>query len=145
MDTPEGPSAGLVPVAHGHEDARLEAAGVSCETIEAPPIAGTEPGIGDDAPADGELHHLRGLVDRLREAEHKAQRTCDLLQEVIDSLPIGLALQDESGRCVLANAAATGLESTTAGKPSAEETVVTPAGDRTLMISRKPVRIRDET
>jgi c-di-GMP phosphodiesterase Gmr len=67
-------------------------------------------GMRGSARQRGELERLRRLVDDAPRAEQEASLQHDLLKEIIEHLPIGLTLQDEAGRFVVANpVAATNL------------------------------------
>ena len=50
-----------------------------------------------------ESQRLRELTAQLRQSEQLATRNASLLQEVVDALPIGVAVQDDQGRLLLAN------------------------------------------
>ena len=53
-----------------------------------------------------EGQRLRELTEQLRRSEQTAQRNADLLNQVVSSLPVGLAVQDESGCLLVINDAA---------------------------------------
>jgi diguanylate cyclase (GGDEF)-like protein len=61
--------------------------------------------MGDDLSErdETEMHRLRAQVDRLRRSEQQAQQDCGLLKDILDSLPIGVTVQDGSGALVLVN------------------------------------------
>jgi diguanylate cyclase (GGDEF)-like protein/PAS domain S-box-containing protein len=63
-----------------------------------------------------EGRRLRELTDRLLHSEQVAKRNADLLQEVVNVLPIGVAVQDEAGRLLLVNDAVAAA----VGKPACE-------------------------
>jgi c-di-GMP phosphodiesterase Gmr len=108
---------------------------------------------------EAESLRLHQLMDQLRRSEQKAQRNTDLLNEIVNLLPVSLTVQDEAGRYLVVNhAAATtnvpdatsnGAVDVTAMAPgeviSTERIVETTDGPRTLLTSVKPVRIFDET
>ena len=119
---------------------------------------------------EAELRQLHLIVEQLRENEIKEQRRNDLLEGIIDHLPVGLSVQDEYGRFVFVNGAAAaslGLppeERIDAGPADfqpmqeppeevnpatklveVEEKISDPAGERIWLTCRKPVRILDQT
>jgi PAS domain S-box-containing protein len=115
---------------------------------------------------EAELTELDLLADELRQSESQAQRESDRLRSILELLPVGLTVQDESGRLVLVNEAATvRLNATkqdlTGGTlADAEATLpsdsVSPAdeppveveesaGERTWLTSRRPVQVLGET
>src|SRR5262245_36986815 len=53
-----------------------------------------------------EGRRLRELTGQLRDSEQRARRNAQLLEEIVNALPIGLAVQDETGRLMLVNDAA---------------------------------------
>ena len=53
-----------------------------------------------------EVERLRRLVDDHRQSKQTASPNRDLLQEIIEELPIGLTVQDEEGSFILVNAVA---------------------------------------
>ncbi len=120
---------------------------------------------------ESELSELRGQVERLRAGD--ASRSSDLLKRIFEHLPFGLTVQDQQGRFILVNdvaAARFGLSpAELTGRPPAdcpgtdllqatqeisqpqdigavdlEEQISGPAGERTWLTSRKPMRVRDE-
>jgi c-di-GMP phosphodiesterase Gmr len=58
----------------------------------------------DRSVAEGQ--RLRELTVQLRRSEQAAQRNADLLNEVVNALPVGLTVQDATGRMTLVNNAA---------------------------------------
>jgi len=50
-----------------------------------------------------EGQRLLALSERLAASEQAAQRSADLLKQIVGSLPVGLAVQDEDGRLLLIN------------------------------------------
>ncbi len=50
-----------------------------------------------------EGRRLRELTEQLQQSEQLARRNASLLQEVVNVLPIGVAVQDEEGRLLLVN------------------------------------------
>jgi len=129
----------------------------------------------ETAEVEARCHALRGVVRHVRERQHEAQRNSDLLDEIVDLLPIGVSVQRQDGRFILANRAAAanlGLQAATLvgaapadvlpadqaakrsrsqAKAIATGALVTgeekagPAGDRTLLTSHKSVRVLDDT
>jgi len=119
-----------------------------------------------------EGRRLRELTEQLRDSELRSRRNAQLLEEIVNALPIGLAVQDETGRLLLVNDAA----ASTVGQPAAQlrdgpaealgrgvaddadrrlllagrarlmrETGMVIGGEpRTLMVTSKPVKIFDE-
>jgi len=68
--------------------------------------------VANQSAAEGQ--RLRELTKRLQESEQAAKRNADLLNEVVNVLPMGLTVQDEAGRLLVVNgAAATALGSST--------------------------------
>jgi cyclic di-GMP phosphodiesterase Gmr len=55
---------------------------------------------------EAEVERLNTLVAHLREIEQNTQQDGLLLKEIVNHLPIGLTVQDESGRFILVNAIA---------------------------------------
>ena len=55
---------------------------------------------------EAEIARLRELVEQLRRGEQGARKDNQLLQELVDHLPIGVTVQDTNGRFVLVNATA---------------------------------------
>lgn len=53
-----------------------------------------------------ESQRLRELSEQLRESEQEATRNAELLQETVNVLPIGVAVQDADGRLLVVNDAA---------------------------------------
>ncbi|WP_018410247.1 putative bifunctional diguanylate cyclase/phosphodiesterase [Methyloversatilis thermotolerans] len=53
-----------------------------------------------------ERNRLQALTERLRLSELSAKRNADLLNEIVNLLPVGVTVQDENGRFVLVNDAA---------------------------------------
>ena len=119
-----------------------------------------------------EGRRLRELTAQLRDSELRSRRNAQLLEEIVNALPIGLAVQDETGRLLLVNDAA----ASTVGQPAAqlrdgpaaalgsgvaddadrrlllagrarlmrEAGMVIGGEPRTLMVTSKPVKIFDE-
>ena len=56
--------------------------------------------------SSAEGRRLRELTAQLRQSEQAARRNADLLNEVVNVLPMGLTVQDESGRLLVVNDAA---------------------------------------
>jgi c-di-GMP phosphodiesterase Gmr len=56
-----------------------------------------------------EKTQLRDLTAQLRASEHEAKRNADLLKEVVELLPVGVAVQDENGSFLLVNDAAAAM------------------------------------
>jgi cyclic di-GMP phosphodiesterase Gmr len=63
-------------------------------------------GMRGSARLRGELERLRRLIDDAPQAEQDGSLQQDLLREIIEHLPIGLTVQDEAGRFILANSVA---------------------------------------
>ena len=122
----------------------------------------------DGDQTETEAQPLRALIDQLREREHAAQQNCKLLKDILDALPIGLTVEDAAGQLVLVNDAAAAKLGSPLSAPSAtswldarlqsarqedqhrnpaetEERIAGPAGERTWLTARKPVRILEET
>ncbi|MCW5624126.1 MAG: EAL domain-containing protein [Burkholderiales bacterium] len=57
--------------------------------------------VANQSAAEG--RRLRELTERLQHSEQVAKRNADLLHEVVNVLPIGVAVQDEDGRLLLVN------------------------------------------
>ncbi len=60
--------------------------------------------VANQSAAEGQ--RLRELTQRLQESEQAAKRNADLLNEVVNALPMGLTVQDEAGRLLVVNGAA---------------------------------------
>jgi diguanylate cyclase (GGDEF)-like protein/PAS domain S-box-containing protein len=60
--------------------------------------------VANESAAEGQ--RLRELTQRLQQSEQEAKRNADLLNEVVNVLPIGLTVQDEAGRLLVVNGAA---------------------------------------
>jgi len=60
----------------------------------------------DAGQTEAESQRLRHLMEQLRLSEQNAQRNADLLNEIVNLLPIGLTVCDEAGRFILVNDAA---------------------------------------
>ena len=128
------------------------------------------PEVRDARNIEAELRELHLIVEQLRENEIKEQRRNDLLEGIIDHLPVDLSVQDEYGRFVFVNGAAAAnlgvpteeridalpgdlqpmQESPEEVDPAnklieAEEKISSPAGERIWLTRRKPVRILDQT
>ncbi len=56
--------------------------------------------------SEEESTSLRALTEQLQRSEQGAKRNADLLNEVVNLLPVGVTVQDEEGRFVLVNDAA---------------------------------------
>lgn len=50
-----------------------------------------------------EGHRLRELTEQLKKSEQLARRNASLLQEMVNVLPVGVAVQDERGKLLIAN------------------------------------------
>src|SRR5437588_419219 len=104
----------------------------------------------DRTNSEADIRQLEILVEQLRENEVEAQRRNSLLEALIEHLPVSISVQDEHGRCVFINGAAaiqeTSEELDLANNViEAEENISGPAGERTLLTRRKPMRILDQT
>jgi diguanylate cyclase (GGDEF)-like protein len=124
---------------------------VSPPSAEAPPSgAARKPG--------GENSRLRGLLDDAKRREQSARRALDLLNSIVDLLPVGVTVQAEDGTILLANDTAAKFYD--AANPDVdaakrnggaddavtmEERDVGADGDRTLLVCRRPVHIRDRS
>ena len=126
-----------------------------------------------DAPADDvDGRDLRRLLEIAREGEKEARRGLATLNAILDLLPVGVTLETGDGRFLFANERAAAhladaaeapigvpsavwREPDAARDPSAaaadeavpvttEEKLVDRRGERTLLTTRKPIRIRDE-
>jgi diguanylate cyclase (GGDEF)-like protein/PAS domain S-box-containing protein len=53
--------------------------------------------------SEAESLSLRALTEQLQRSEHVAKRNADLLNEVVNLLPVGVTVQDESGCFMLVN------------------------------------------
>ena len=124
--------------------------------------------------AEAQVRELRLEADELRAGESEARRDRDLLNGIIELLPVGLTVQDEHGHFILVNDAAAArlaeLPAPPAGtSPPApqptqaapracevgplpgrdvielEERIAGPAGERIWLTSRKPVQLLDRT
>src|SRR5262249_32137485 len=56
--------------------------------------------------SEAERPRLPMLTEQLRRSEQKAQRNADLLNEIVNLLPVSLMVQDEDGKFMLVNDAA---------------------------------------
>ncbi|ASJ75695.1 putative bifunctional diguanylate cyclase/phosphodiesterase [Granulosicoccus antarcticus] len=56
-----------------------------------------------------EGHRLRELTEQLKQSEQLAKRNASLLQEMVNVLPVGVAVQDELGRLLIANDAVSSI------------------------------------
>jgi cyclic di-GMP phosphodiesterase Gmr len=65
--------------------------------------------------SEAESRRLRELTEQLRHSELAAKRNADLLNEVVNVLPVGLTVQDEVGRLLVVNDAAAAV----LGRPAA--------------------------
>jgi len=113
------------------------------------PIVPAVTGLNDVKNTEAELRRLHRVVEQLRENEIEIQRRNDLLEGLIEHLPVNLSVQDEQGRLLFENgvaAAQESLEQFDAGNKltETEENISGPAGQRTLLTRRKPVRILDQ-
>jgi cyclic di-GMP phosphodiesterase Gmr len=136
------------------------------DLVHAPPREAKSLGIdGDDA---------RLALALAQEGEREARRGLATLGAILDLLPVGVTLQTDDGRFLFANetagaqlasaaetliaeapapaagfapaTASAGPDSSSPGLPvTTEERLVDPHGERTLLTTRKPIRIRDET
>ncbi|KAA5610430.1 EAL domain-containing protein [Rhodovastum atsumiense] len=108
--------------------------------------------------SEAESRRLQRLTEQLRTSEQAAQRNANLLQEIVNLLPLSLTVKDAAGRLVLVNdaAAAAPAPAAAASRQEAdiiaagqqvteEETSAGPEGERTFLTSRKPVRILEES
>src|SRR5262245_28465200 len=122
----------------------------------------------------GENDLLRRLIDELQHSEQDARQRADLLSTIVNVLPVGVRVEAEDGRLMLVNdVAAAQRDGATRAQPvgpdtllkehdvteldqeaglvcvgqsvSEEESIPGPNGESTLLISRKPVRVLDET
>jgi diguanylate cyclase (GGDEF)-like protein/PAS domain S-box-containing protein len=59
--------------------------------------------------SEAESASLRALTEQLQRSEQGAKRNADLLNEVVNLLPVGVTVQDEAGRFILVNDAAAQL------------------------------------
>src|SRR4051794_20801289 len=87
---------------------------------------------------EAELRQLQLLVEQLRGNEIEIQRRNDLLEGLIEYLPVSLSVQDEQGQLVVINGAA-GIPGSPEELDPAndlteiEENISGPAGERTLL------------
>jgi c-di-GMP phosphodiesterase Gmr len=126
-----------------------------------PPSAAAPPRSELPAAACDEGYELRRLLDEARRDQQDARRAVGLLSSIIDLLPVGVTVQSEDGTLVLANEMAARLTGV-AGRPGSAEDDAKPQGDgsapiatqereagpggeRTLLISQRPVRLRDRS
>jgi predicted signal transduction protein with EAL and GGDEF domain len=96
------------------------------------------------------IRQLQLLIQQLRENGVEAQRRNDLLERLIEHLPVSLSVQDEHGHLVFINGAPAIQGSSEELDPAnklieTEENLAGPAGERTLLTRRKSVRILDQT
>jgi len=56
-----------------------------------------------------ESRRLRKLSEQLRQSEQAAQRNADLLNEMVQMMPVGIMVQDEDGKLLMVNGAAARL------------------------------------
>ena len=56
-----------------------------------------------------EGHRLREITEQLKQSEQLARRNASLLQEMVNVLPVGVAVQDERGKLLLANDAVSNI------------------------------------
>lgn len=56
-----------------------------------------------------EGHRLRELTEQLKRSEQLAHRNASLLQEMVNVLPVGIAVQDEHGKLLIANDAVSSI------------------------------------
>jgi diguanylate cyclase (GGDEF)-like protein/PAS domain S-box-containing protein len=59
-----------------------------------------------NAHRENEIRHLHDLVEQAQRGEQNARAANRLLQELMDRLPIGITVQDSSGRIIMVNATA---------------------------------------
>src|SRR3954465_3260386 len=107
------------------------------------------PDAADRKSSEADVRKLQLLVEQLRENGVEAQRRNDLLERLIEHLPVSLSVQDEHGHLVFINGAAAVQGSPEELDPTnklieTEENLAGPAGERTLLTRRKPVRILDQ-
>src|SRR4051812_33545263 len=121
-------------------------AGENADTSEVTsvPIVPAAMGLNDVKNTEAELRRLHHVVEQLRENEIEIQRRNDLLEELIEHLPVNLSVQDEQGWLLFGNGVAAAQESPEqfyAGNKliETEENISGPAGERTLLTRRKPV------
>jgi diguanylate cyclase (GGDEF)-like protein/PAS domain S-box-containing protein len=90
---------------------------------------------------EAESRSLRELTTRLQLSEQAAKRNADLLNEVVNVLPVGLTVQDAEGRLLVINDAAAGV----LGLPAAELRGSTPHDlqDAPELIERERWRHRE--
>jgi c-di-GMP phosphodiesterase Gmr len=124
----------------------------------------------DSEPAD-EMAQLRRRLEQTEQSANDARRAVGLLNAIIDVLPVGVTVQSEDGKVVLENGMsakfagandASGIATEMAAREAApasepvngssaittEERVIGAQGDpgeRTLLVSKRPVRIRDRS
>src|SRR4051812_45983415 len=108
------------------------------------------PDAADRKSSEADVRQLQLLVAQLRENGVEAQRRNDLLERLIEHLPVSLSVQDEHGHLVFINGAAAIQGSSEELDPAnklieTEENLADPAGERTLLTRRKSVRILDQT
>src|SRR5262249_38576568 len=108
---------------------------------------------------ESQVQELRLEVDELRAGESEARRDRDLLNGIIELLPVGLTVQDEHGHFILVNdAAAARLVQLPAPQAcevapepppddliELEERITGPGGEHVWLTSRKPVQLLDRT
>jgi cyclic di-GMP phosphodiesterase Gmr len=109
------------------------------------------PDAPDRESSEADVRQLQLLVEQLRENGVEAQRRNDLLERLIEHLPVSLSVEDEHGHLVFINGAAAMQEGSSEELDPAnklietEEDIAGPAGERTLLTRRKSVRILDQT
>jgi diguanylate cyclase (GGDEF)-like protein/PAS domain S-box-containing protein len=81
------------------------AAGRNCSAVSLATLAANR-----GSAAEAELAAMNKVLAQANQEARDAQHNCDLLRQIVDHLPIGVTVQDDSGRFILANAlAATNL------------------------------------
>jgi cyclic di-GMP phosphodiesterase Gmr len=119
-----------------------KAATKKADSSEVPEICGAEH-------TDAELQGLYRVIEQLRENEIEIQRRNDLLEGLIEHIPVNLSVQDEHGQLLFNNGVAAAQESLAEFDAAnklieTEENISGPAGERTFLTRRKPVRILDQ-
>jgi diguanylate cyclase (GGDEF)-like protein len=108
---------------------------------------------------DAELAELDQLAHELRSSASEAEQENARLKGILELLPVGLTVQDDSGRMILVNEVGAAQLRATTDAPSDRATTVVPAelapsttteveesaGERTWLTLRKPVRVLDQS
>jgi diguanylate cyclase (GGDEF)-like protein len=94
-------------------------------------------------------------TDAARRADNDAQRRLDLLHAVVDLLPVGVRVEAEDGRVILANGAAAHVAALPHGRDagarrgdepvSVVETAAGPGGERTFLVASRTACVHGET